>query len=50
MNKILPKNIVLRFILILLISFILSSCGVKGDIELDQEPSLNKPTIFDKLI
>jgi predicted small lipoprotein YifL len=49
-NKILLRDIIVRFVLIFLISFSLSSCGVKGDIELDREPTSIKPTFFDKLI
>lgn len=49
-NKILLRDTILRFMLIFLISFSLSSCGVKGDIELDKKPTNIKPTFFDKLI
>jgi predicted small lipoprotein YifL len=45
------KKIFIRKILIVVfLSLIVASCGVKGDIDLDQDQNINRNTILDKLI
>ena len=44
------KIFIKKILTVILLSLIVTSCGVKGDIDLDQEQNIYKNTIFDKFI
>ena len=50
MNKLQTKNTVMKLILAFLLLITLNACGVKGDIELEQESISEKTSILDRLI
>jgi len=44
------KIFIKKILTVILLSIIVTSCGVKGDIDLDQEQNTYRNTIFDKVI
>ena len=50
MNKLQTKNTAMKLILVFLLCITLNACGVKGDIELEQESISEKTSILDRLI
>ena len=50
MNKLQTKNTAMKLILAFLLLITLNACGVKGDIELEQESISEKTSILDRMI